>query len=119
MSLPLRAESPIEVVGTPTGWRSHADPDRISENKVKDFAKAGIKRVDISVVLAGDTEALVISESVELDKEGKGHVLLRLRKKEGRWRVRDIDFESSENAIRKQRDFLEGHPAAKPVGVKK
>jgi hypothetical protein len=91
----------------------------ISENKVKDFQKAGIKRVDISIVLADDSEALTISEPIELDKEGKGHMLLYLLKKDGRWKVRDIDFEPAEKAIRKQRDFLESHPEAKAVKARK
>ena len=91
----------------------------ISENKVKDFQKAGIKRVDISIVLADDSEALTISEPIDLDKEGKGHMLLYLLKKDGRWKVRDIDFEPAEKAIRKQRDFLESHPEAKAVKARK
>jgi hypothetical protein len=40
-------------------------------------------------------------------------MLLYLRKKDGRWKVRDIDFEPAERAIRKQRDFLEEHPEVK------
>jgi hypothetical protein len=107
------------VAGKVEEARAHADTGAISENKVRDFQKAGIKRVDISVALAGDTEALIISEPIEMEKEGKGHVLLELRKKDGRWRVRDIDFEPSEKAIRKQRDFLESHPEARAVKAKK
>lgn len=103
------------VAGKVDEARAHADPDRVSANKVKELAGAGLKRVDVSVALAGDTDALVISEPVEVGKEGKGHILLQLRKREGRWRVRDIDFEPAEKALRKQRDFLEAHPEAKAV----
>jgi RNA polymerase sigma factor (sigma-70 family) len=99
--------------------RSYADHNHISEDKVKDFQQAGFKRVDISTTLAGDTDALTISEPVELAKEGKGHVLVYLRKKDGQWKVRDIDFEASEKALRKQRDFLESHPEAKAVKAAK
>jgi RNA polymerase sigma factor (sigma-70 family) len=91
----------------------------MSDNKVEELQKLGFKRIDVSLVLAAETEALMISESLEIPKEGKGHILLQIRKKDGRWLVRDIDFESSENALRKQRDFLEGHPDAKAVKAKK
>jgi WD40 domain-containing protein len=107
------------VAGNVDEARSHADPDRISKDKVKEFEKAGIKRVDISITLADDTNALTISEPLEIEKEGKGHVLVYLRKVGGEWKVRDIDFESSEKAIRKQRDFLESHPAAKAIKARK
>lgn len=107
------------VVGKVEEARSHADHNSISENKVKDFQKAGIQRVDISMTFAGDTDALTISEPIEMEKEGKGHVLLYLRKKDGQWKVRDIDFEPAEKALRKQRDFLETHPEAKAVKAQK
>jgi RNA polymerase sigma factor (sigma-70 family) len=107
------------VAGNVDEARAHADPNAISENKVRDFQKAGVKRVDISLALAAETEALIVSEPVELPKYGKGHYLLQVRKKDGRWRVRDIDFESSADALAKQRDFLEGHPNAKPVRARK
>jgi hypothetical protein len=107
------------VAGQIEEARAHADPDKVSANKVREFQQAGLKRVDLSTVLAADTEALAVSEPVELPKEGKGHVLLELRKKDGRWRVRDIDFRSSEDALARQRDFLEGHPDAKPVSARK
>jgi len=72
-----------------------------------------------SIALAGATDALIISEPVELPKEGKGHVLVYLRQKDGAWRVRDLDFEPSEKALRKQRDFLERYADAKPVRERK
>ena len=52
-------------------------------------------------------------------KEGKGHLLVYLRQKDGKWLVRDIDFEPSDQALRKQRDFLDRYPDAKPVREKK
>jgi RNA polymerase sigma factor (sigma-70 family) len=107
------------VAGKVEEARLHADMGSISVNKVRDFERARFKRVDISVALAGDTEALIISEPIEMEKEGKGHVLLGLRKKDGRWRVRDIDFEPSEKALHKQRDFLESHSEARAVRAKK
>jgi RNA polymerase sigma factor (sigma-70 family) len=108
------------IAGKVEDARAHADPNTISENKVKDFQEAGIKRVELSIVLADDAEAMAISETIELEKDRKkAHLLLYLRKKDGRWRVRDVDFEPSEEAFRKQRDFLEGHPEAKTVKVRK
>ena len=99
--------------------RGHVDADKISENKVGEIQQIGLKRADISIALAGPTDALVISEPIDVPKEGKGHLLLYLRQTDGKWRVRDIDFEPAEAALRKQRDFLDGHPDAKPVGEKK
>jgi DNA-binding beta-propeller fold protein YncE len=103
------------VAGKTDDARAVADPDTVSAEKVGEFQKLGLKRVDVSVALAGDADALMISEPVEVPKLGTGHVLVRLRKADGRWRVRDIDVETAERAIRKQRDFLDGHPDARPV----
>jgi RNA polymerase sigma factor (sigma-70 family) len=99
--------------------RAHADPQKVSAKKVGEIRQIGLKRVDISTVLAAETEALVVSEPVEVPKEGKGHLLLDVRKKDGRWRVRDIDFRTAEDALARQRDFLEGHPDARPIRAKK
>jgi RNA polymerase sigma factor (sigma-70 family) len=87
----------------------------ISANKAVELNKAGVTRVDISLVLASDTEALVVSEPLTLKRAEKGHILLDVRKIDGKWRVRDIDFKTSEVTISRQRDFLEGHPDAKAV----
>ncbi len=103
------------VAGKIEEARKHADPNHISENKVREIQKAGVKRVDISITLADNADALTISEPIQIEKTGKGHLLLYLRKKDGHWKVRDIDFEQSEKAMRKQRDFLESHPDAKAV----
>ncbi|HKB02510.1 MAG TPA: sigma-70 family RNA polymerase sigma factor [Gemmataceae bacterium] len=107
------------VAGQVEEARSHVDPQKISAEKVAEIRQVGLKRVDISTVLAGETEALVVSEPVEVPKEGKGHLLLDVLKKDGRWRIRDIDFRTAEEALARQRDFLEGHPDAKAVRAKK
>jgi WD40 repeat protein len=109
----------LAIAGQVKEAREHADPDHISENKVREIQKLGPKRADISIALAGATDALVITEPVELPKEGKGHLLVYLRQKDGVWRVRDIDFEPSDHALRKQRDFLERCADARPVREKK
>ena len=75
----------------------------------------GWKRVDVSLVLRGHRGARSSSEPLTANKGQKGHVLMDLRKKDGKWRVRDIDFRTPEEAIARQRDFLEGHPDAKAV----
>jgi len=103
------------VAGKVVDAQALGDPAKNWANKVKDFEKAGLKAVNVSVAFADDKEALIISEPVELAKEGKGHVLLYLRRKDDKWLARDIDFEPSEKALRKQRDFLEAHLNAKPV----
>ena len=46
-------------------------------------------------------------------------MLVYLRQKDGKWRVRDIDFEVAEKSLRKQRDFLEKYADAKPVRERK
>lgn len=107
------------VAGEVDEARSHVDPQKVSAKKVGEIRQIGLKRVDISTVLAGETEALVVSEPVTVPKEGKGHLLLDVRKKDGRWRVRDIDFRSAEEALARQRDFLDGHADAKPVRARK
>ena len=107
------------VAGEVDEARSHADPQKVSAKKVGEIRQIGLKRVDISTVLAAETEALVVSEPVEVPKEGKGHLLLDCAKKDGRWRVRDIDFRTAEDALARQRDFLEGHPDARPIRAKK
>jgi RNA polymerase sigma factor (sigma-70 family) len=109
----------LAIAGKVKEAREYVFPDNVSEDKVGEIQKVGLKRADISVALAGATDALVICESVELPKDGKGHLILYLRQKDGRWRVRDIDFEPSESALRKQRDFLERYADAKPVREKK
>ncbi|MBO0701132.1 MAG: WD40 repeat domain-containing protein, partial [Zavarzinella sp.] len=107
------------VAGEVDEARSHVDPQKGSAEKVAEIRQIGLKRVDISTVLSAETEALVISEPVTVPKEGKGHLLLDVRKKDGRWRVRDIDFRSAEEALARQRDFLDGHADAKPVRARK
>lgn len=109
----------LAISGQTKQAREYADPAHISENKVREIQKLGLKRVDVSIALAGSTDALVITEPVELPKEGKGHVLVYLRQKDGAWRVRDLDFEPSERALQKQRDFLERYADARPVREKK
>jgi WD40 repeat protein len=109
----------LAISGKVTEAREHADPAHISENKVRDIQQLGLKRADISIALAGTTDALIISEPVELPKEGKGHVLVYLRAKDGKWKVRDLDFEPAEKALRKQRDFLEKYADARPVRERK
>jgi RNA polymerase sigma factor (sigma-70 family) len=109
----------LAIAGKLKEAREHADPAHISENKVREIQKLGLKRVDVSIAQAGSTDALVITEPVDLPKEGKGHVLVYLRQKDGAWRVRDIDFEPSERALQKQRDFLERYADARPVHEKK
>jgi RNA polymerase sigma factor (sigma-70 family) len=107
------------VAGKVKEAREHVFPDKVSENKIGEIQKVGLKRADISIAVAGATDALIISEPVDLPKEGKGHLLVYLRQKDGTWLVRDIDFEPSDQALRKQRDFLERYPDAKPVRAKK
>jgi RNA polymerase sigma factor (sigma-70 family) len=97
----------------------YADPAHVSEKKVLEVQKIGLKRADVSIALAGATDALIITEPLDLPKEGKGHVLVYLRQKDGAWRVRDLDFEPSDQALRKQRDFLEKYTDAKPVRERK
>jgi hypothetical protein len=109
----------LAIAGKVKEAREHADPDHISEKKVQEVQKVGLKRADISIALAGATDALIISEPVELPKEGTGHLLVYLRMKDGAWRVRDIDFEPAETALRKQRDFLGRYADAKPVRERK
>jgi hypothetical protein len=107
------------IAGNLEGVKAVGDPAKDWENKVKDFQETGLKAVSVSVALADEVEALVLSEPVEVPKEGKGHILLELRKKDGQWRVRDIDFRSSADALARQRDFLDGHPDAKAVRARK
>jgi dipeptidyl aminopeptidase/acylaminoacyl peptidase len=109
----------LAIAGKVKEAREHAFPNHISENKVRDIQELGLKRADVSVALAGATDALVITEPVEVPKEGKGHLLVYLRQKDGKWGVRDLDFEPSDKALRKQRDFLEKYPDAKPVRDRK
>src|SRR5262249_3799770 len=80
------------VAGKVKDAREHVFADKVSENKVGEIQKLGLKRADISIAVAGASDALVISEPVELPKEGKGHLLVYLRFKDGKWLVRDIDF---------------------------
>ena len=105
----------LAIAGKVTEARRHADPAHISENKVREVQKVGLKRADVSIALAGATDALVITEPADLTKEGKGHLLIYLRQKDGAWRVRDVDVDPSDAAIRKLRDFLERYADAKPV----
>jgi WD40 repeat protein len=127
---PARADAPdarkvaatfleLAIAGKVKEARAHAFPDNISEDKVKEFREVGLKRADVGIALAGATDALIITEPVEVPREGKGHLLLYLRQKDGKWLVRDIDFEPSDEALKKQRDFLERYPDARPVRDRK
>ena len=102
------------VAGKAEEALAHTDKN-VSAEKAVELSRAGIPRVDIGVALATDAEALMLSESLVVNKGQKGHILLYLRKKDGKWRVRDLDFETAEGTFAKQRDFLETHPDARPV----
>ena len=108
----------LAIAGKVKEAREHT-MSNVSENKVGEFGRLGVKRADVTIALAGATDALIITEVIEIPKEGKGHLLVYLRQKDGKWLVRDIDFEPSDNAIKKQQHFLESHPDAKPVKDKK
>ncbi|HVK08417.1 MAG TPA: WD40 repeat domain-containing protein, partial [Gemmataceae bacterium] len=102
------------VAGKAEEALAHAAPN-VSAGKAVELNRAGVPRVDISIALAADTEALVVSEPLTDNTAHKGHILLQLRKTDGKWLVRDLDFKTSEETIARQRDFLEGHPDAKVV----
>jgi RNA polymerase sigma factor (sigma-70 family) len=102
------------VAGKAEEALAHTDKN-VSAEKAVELNRAGVPRVDISLALAADTEALVVSEPLTVNKAQQGHILLYVRKKDGKWRVTDLDFKTAEETISRQRDFLEGHPDAKAV----
>jgi RNA polymerase sigma factor (sigma-70 family) len=90
--------------------------------KVEELAPFKGQNVAIARLHADEANALAVTGPVILREHRgarKGMIQLTLVKKDGRWLVRDIDFETEESAKAELQRFLAKHPGAKQVPEKK
>jgi hypothetical protein len=91
----------------------------VSANKIKELRDIGYKETKITGVLLNDTRAEVVLQKHTVEEPGKkkeeGHLILMLVKKgDGPWQVKDIDFRDAERVKTLLESYLNGKYDTKP-----
>jgi len=84
-------------------------PGTISENKIREFKKAGFISTKPIAVFINENRIAVAFEQERDDRGRAGHVVLMLVKsKDGGWQAKDIDFDDEERMKRNIEAYLGG-----------
>ncbi len=99
-------------------------PERYDEKRLRKLVEMiGNNKWTIESLDANEDVALVITSEIEVNVPGargkKTGFSIEVRKREGTWLVRDIDFEPPGRAKEKRKKFLRHFPDAKPLVLTK
>jgi hypothetical protein len=93
-------------------------PGTVSANKIKELLAIGYKETKITAVLINDRRAEVVLQKHAAEEDGKkleGHLILMLvRKGDGPWQVKDIDFRDADRVKTLLESYLNGKYDTKP-----